>query len=47
MADRMQERTNGYNLGEAELAAALAAQLGYEELEPGAGVWQPRGAAKL
>ncbi len=45
VADTLTNRSNGYNIGELELAAALTAELGYSEDPPESGVWRVTAAA--
>ena len=40
VADTLADRSNGYNIGEQELAEALSAELGYAEEPAGSGVWR-------
>ena len=44
VADRLADRSNGYNSGELELAEALSAELGYVEEPPESGVWRRSGS---
>ncbi len=45
VADTLTNRSNGYNIGELELAKALRAELGYSEDPPESGVWRATAAA--
>ena len=42
VADTLPARSNGYNIGEEELAIALREELGCEEHPPESGIWQRR-----
>ena len=45
VADTLTNRSNGYNIGELELATALVTELGYFEDPPESGVWHAAAVA--
>ena len=45
VADTLTNRSNGYKIGELELAEALTTELGYSEDPPESGVWRAAAAA--